>query len=151
LIKKHNNQNNDALKKIDRTIANLGDTFEKKIIDTERICKKDAARVAELAAKKYKSKNNSKSNAGSNANVASGIDSSTSKSGTNLMVKSSQQILSASPTSVNSRGADNVMTMRPANSEGCMSKPSEASDSPKHANGLGSLVNMNKVFNNTIK
>ena len=43
------------------------------------------------------------------------------------------------------------MTMRPANSEGCMSKPSEASDSPKHANGLGSLVNMNKVFNNTIK
>ena len=53
MIDKHNIEKNDAVKKIDKAIANLGDTVERRVMDTERICKKDAARVAELAVKKY--------------------------------------------------------------------------------------------------
>jgi len=129
--------------------------LDRKINDTERICKKDAARVAELAAKKYKpARGVSRSNAGSNANVALGIESSTSKSGTNLMVKSSKQILPLSPASNSTSRADNAPTIKQVNSEDGITylKPSEMSDSPKQEHGSSRVGNVGgKVFNNTFK
>jgi hypothetical protein len=72
--------------------------------------------VAELAAKKQRATGRgagSRSNAGSNINVAAlGVDSSNSKSGTNLLVKSSKAILPVSPTSNSTQKGDALSGVR---------------------------------------